>query len=398
MDVWARGVFCRGESADRGHVHLCTKGHSGCNVGDQDLHCLEWRVVPRGEKHPSWVGFDGEGPASSVRRGDARDGREDVPNELTDVDEGPPLFPPINPLAVAAGELEESLLGPSRRNRSQASKRRRRGSHCEPDSTRSSGGRRRSDAPHWKEVPPEPEPKTIELPASRPRKKRLSIATTSSLSGERVSERPRGTGVRPVSKAQDAYDSRGKDHAASDAPGGSQVQAKPKAQQENDEETENDIIFSELDGKWCEFGRGIRGSGSRAKQRRNGSIEAVPRGLLRSFLRTIGSQVVTTGDTQGALREVRLLELVPDLATKYLDKITTRRSFAVSTSAEMRVLAEVMDSLMAGHVGRAGDITAQRFRALEYVATEGGLWSKAKHLELAKWTGPRLSPQDCAET
>ena len=167
---------------------------------------------------------------------------------------------------------------PSRRNRSQASKRRRRGSHCEPDSTRSSGGRRRSDAPHRKEVLPEPEPKTIELPASRPRKKRLSIGTTSCLSGERVSERPRGTGVRPVSKAQDAYDSRGKDHAASDAPGGSQVQAKPKAQQENIEETENGVIFSELDGKWCEFGRGVRRSGSRAKQRRNGSIEAVPRG------------------------------------------------------------------------------------------------------------------------
>ena len=121
---------------------------------------------------------------------------------------------------------------PSRRNRSQASKRRRRGSHCEPDSTRSSGGRRRSDAPHCKEVPPDPEPKTIELPASRPRKKRLSIATTSCLCGERETERPRGTGVRPVSKAQDAYDSRGKDHAASDAPGGSQVQVKPKAQQE----------------------------------------------------------------------------------------------------------------------------------------------------------------------
>ena len=49
-----------------------------------------------------------------------------------------------------------------------------------------------------------------------------------------------------------------------------------------------------------------------------------PGGLLRSFLRTIGSQVVTTGDTQGALGEVRLLELVPDLATKYLDKITTK--------------------------------------------------------------------------
>ena len=53
----------------------------------------------------------------------------------------------------------------------------------------------------------------------------------------------------------------------------------------------------------------------------------------------------------------------------------------------MRVLAKVMDSWMAGHVGRAGDIMAQRFRALEYVATERGSWSKAKHLELAPLDG-----------
>ena len=280
MNVWARGVFCRGESADRGHVHLCTKGHSGSHVGDQDLYCLEWRVVPRGE-NPSWVGFDGEGPTSSVRRGNARDGREDVPNEVTAVDgpRGSAFVSSDQPSGGRSRRVGRKSSGPpSRRNRSQASKRRRRGSHCEPDSTRSSGGRRRSDAPHCKEVHPEPEPKTIELPASRPTKKRLSIAPTSCLSGVRASERPRGTGVRPVGKAQDAYDSRGKDHAASDAPGGSQVQAKPKAQQENNEETENDVIFSELDGKWCEFGRGVRGSGSRAKQRRNGSIEAVPRG------------------------------------------------------------------------------------------------------------------------
>ena len=120
--------------------------------------------------------------------------------------------------------------------------------------------------------------KTIELPASRPRKKRLSTARTVCLSGKRASEREKGTGVRPVSEAQVVYNSRGKDHAASDVPGGSEVQAKPKAQQQNNEETENDVIFSKLDGTWCEFGRGIRRSGSRAKQRRNGSIEAVPKG------------------------------------------------------------------------------------------------------------------------
>ena len=51
-----------------------TKGHSGCHVGDHDLHCLEWRVVPRGEKHPTWVGFDEEGPHTK-RQARRRKGR-----------------------------------------------------------------------------------------------------------------------------------------------------------------------------------------------------------------------------------------------------------------------------------------------------------------------------------
>ena len=302
-----------------------------------------------------------------------------MPNELTVLDghEGPPLCPPINPLAVATGELEERLLGPSRRIRYQASNRRCRGSHGEPGPTRSSGERRRSDAPHWKAVHPEPEPKTIELPASRLKKERLSIATTSCLSGEGVSRHPRGTGVRPVSKAQDAYDSCGEDHAASNAPGGSQVQAKPKAQQEINEETENGIIISELDRKWCDFRHRVRGSGSRAKQRRNGSIEAIPRRAPQVFSLDHWKPSGDDGRHPGSTGR--------SMAAG--DKITTRRSFAVSTSAEMRVLAEIMDSLMAGHVGRAGDIMAQRFRALEYVATEGRSWSKTKHLELAPLDG-----------
>ena len=166
----------------------------------------------------------------------------------------------------------KTSVRPSRRNRSQASKKRHGSSQCEPDATRSSSGRRKSDAPHGKEVLPEPVSKTIDLPASRLKKKRLSSAPTSCLSGKRASKHELATGVRLLSKTQVVYDSRGKDHGASDVPGGSHVEA----QQQNNEETENDVIFSELD-----FRRGIRRSGSRAKQRRNQSIEAGPRGPLQ---------------------------------------------------------------------------------------------------------------------
>ena len=48
--------------ADRGHVHLCTKGHSRCHVGDHDLHCLELRVVPRGGKASVLGRLRREGP------------------------------------------------------------------------------------------------------------------------------------------------------------------------------------------------------------------------------------------------------------------------------------------------------------------------------------------------
>ena len=42
----------------------------------------------------------------------------------------------------------------------------------------------------------------------------------------------------------------------------------------------------------------------------------------------------------------------------------------------------VMDSLIADHVGRADDIMTQRLCAVEYVATEGGSWSKALGTDL----------------
>ena len=171
----------------------------------------------------------------------------------------------------------KSSRPPFRGIRYQATNRRWRGSHKKPDSRRSSGEKRRRDATRWKAVPPEPEPKAIELSGSRSKEERLSIATTPCFSREGVSGHPRGTGMRPISKAQDAYDSCGEDHAASNAPGGSQVQA-PKTQQEINEETENSFIISELHRKWWDFGHGVRGSWSRVEQRRFGTIEAIPRG------------------------------------------------------------------------------------------------------------------------
>ena len=48
---------------------------------------------------------------------------------------------------------------------------------------------------------------------------------------------------------------------------------------------------------------------------------------------------------------------------------------------EMRTLAEGLDAMIAGDLGRAGDILMQRFRACEVNVLEGD-WHMAKHLEL----------------
>jgi len=48
---------------------------------------------------------------------------------------------------------------------------------------------------------------------------------------------------------------------------------------------------------------------------------------------------------------------------------------------EMRTLAESLDALLTGDLGRAGDILMQRFRACEVNVLEGD-WNMAKHLEL----------------
>ena len=74
--------------------------------------------------------------------------------------------------------------------------------------------------------------------------------------------------MRLVRKTQVVCDSRSKDHAANDVPEGSHVEA----QRQNNGRTENDVIFSEGD-----FWRGTDRWGSRVEQRRNESIEAVPR-------------------------------------------------------------------------------------------------------------------------
>lgn len=49
---------------------------------------------------------------------------------------------------------------------------------------------------------------------------------------------------------------------------------------------------------------------------------------------------------------------------------------------ELRILAEIIDAVVAGIPRRGGDIGTQRFIAVELAASEGGKWER--HLEASR--------------
>ena len=265
-------------------------------------------MVPRGEKHPLWASFGGMVTTSSQRGREVGGGARSAKGDRSCGGQRRSTFVPSDqPSGGRSRRVRRNSSGPSPwGKRSDASKRSCNPMRCEPDSTWSLA-RDAAVTPRMKEVTPEPESKTIALPASRQREGQLSIGSTSCISGEGVSEHPRGTGRPAVSKAQDANDSCRKDHAASDAPGGlerpSEAEGTPRKERRK---RDRHIIFSELDGECREFEAESEELGLEPC---SGVMQASKRysgGLLRSFLRTIGGQVVTTGDTQGALGEARL--------------------------------------------------------------------------------------------
>ena len=106
--------------------------------------------------------------------------QEEVP--AVDGCKGPLLSPPFNPLMVTARKLEERLLGPLPGGIE--ARPRRRGADLLTVSLIRPGrpvGDGKATPRMTRRYPPEPVSKTIDLPASRSKKKRLSSAPTSCL-------------------------------------------------------------------------------------------------------------------------------------------------------------------------------------------------------------------------
>ena len=91
------------------------------------------------------------------------------------------------------------------------------------------------------------------------------------------------------------------------------------------------------------------------------------------------------GEMSGAMRDE--LSGLQGVVTNYLtvglspSAASQGKPLGLRNEREMRTLAEGLDAIMAGDLGRAGDILMQRFRACEVNVLDGD-WTMAKHLEL----------------
>ena len=123
------------------------------------------------------------------------------------------------------------------------------------------------------------------------------------------------------------------------------------------------------------------GRGSRSKIMR--AVEDRPGELMTSFGQQILQYVTDEMKMRAPLEERGRMIDVANLASKYYAALRAEAKEKINPGqhAELRTLAEALDSLWAGQLGRAGDILAQRFRAVEANAVERIGWLRARFIE-----------------
>ena len=124
-----------------------------------------------------------------------------------------------------------------------------------------------------------------------------------------------------------------------------------------------------------------RGMGSRSKIMR--AVEDRPGELMMSFGDQILQYVTDETKMRPSLEERGRMIDVANLASKYYATLRAeaREKINPGQHAELRTLAEALDSLWTGQLGRAGDILAQRFRAVEANSVERIGWLRARFIE-----------------
>ena len=81
---------------------------------------------------------------------------------------------------------------------------------------------------------------------------------------------------------------------------------------------------------------------------------------------------------------------MPDAVMKYVNSLLIAKNLPAGVVAELRTIGETIDALMAGNLGRLGDVLAQRFRAVELQASGEATWAQARHLEVITPRGASL--------
>lgn len=99
--------------------------------------------------------------------------------------------------------------------------------------------------------------------------------------------------------------------------------------------------------------------------------------LLRSALREMNRYMAARGE---AMSE----EQAPNRVLSYLHQILLPQypKAGLRSQRELVTLATALDSLLDGNLGGAGDVLAQRFKALESSLASEGSWQVARHHEL----------------
>ena len=123
------------------------------------------------------------------------------------------------------------------------------------------------------------------------------------------------------------------------------------------------------------------GRGSRSKIMR--AVEDRPGELMTSFGDQILQYVTDETKMRAPLEERGRMIDVANLASKYYAALRAEAKEKINPGqhAELRTLAEALDALWAGQLGRAGDILAQRFRAVEANSVERIGWLRARFIE-----------------
>lgn len=124
--------------------------------------------------------------------------------------------------------------------------------------------------------------------------------------------------------------------------------------------------------------------GLKTKRKIEQAVQDKPGALMLSFGEEVRRFVTDRGEGASCAEDASRSFDIPNLASKYYHnvlRVEAKDKINAGQHAELRTLGEVLDALWAGHLGRAGDILAQRFRAVEANAVENMSWQRAKHLE-----------------